>query len=47
MIDLSGYWAEHPPLQAMVQAYLGIKPKSQKENDDEFDALLGAVSTRA
>ena len=25
---LCRYWIEHPPLQLMVQAYLGIKPKS-------------------
>ena len=24
---LCRYWIEHPPLQLMVQAYLGIKPK--------------------
>ena len=23
---LCSYWIEHPPLQMMVQAYLGIKP---------------------
>ena len=24
---LCRYWIEHPPIQVMVQAYLGIKPK--------------------
>lgn len=36
--DLSDYWMEHPPLQAMVQAYLGIgsKPNAQKLGDDDL-----------
>ena len=25
---LCRYWIEHPPVQLMVQPYLGIKPKS-------------------
>jgi hypothetical protein len=25
---LCRYWIEHPPVQLMVQSYLGIKPKS-------------------
>jgi hypothetical protein len=25
--DLSDYWGDHPPLQWMVQGYLGIKSK--------------------
>lgn len=25
---LCRYWLDHPPLQFMVQAYLGIKPKA-------------------
>lgn len=24
--DLNEHWKDHPPMQAMVQAYLGIKP---------------------
>jgi hypothetical protein len=28
---LAEYWSEHPPLQMMVQAYLGFKPKSEHE----------------
>jgi len=26
--DLSDYWTDHPPLQVMVQSYLGIKPRN-------------------
>jgi hypothetical protein len=25
--ELSGYWAEHPPVHLMVAAYLGVKPQ--------------------
>jgi hypothetical protein len=28
---LCRYWIEHPPVQLMVQAYLGIKPKGAEE----------------
>jgi hypothetical protein len=27
---LCRYWVEHPPVQLMVQAYLGIKPSKAK-----------------
>lgn len=27
---LAEYWSEHPPLQMMVQAYLGFKPQRQE-----------------
>ncbi|WP_051862337.1 hypothetical protein [Ferrovum myxofaciens] len=27
---LRRYWAQHPPLREMVQAYLGIKPEGFK-----------------
>jgi hypothetical protein len=26
---LCAYWVEHPPVQMMVQIYLGIKPKGE------------------
>lgn len=26
LADLNEHWKDHPPMQAMVQAYLGIKP---------------------
>jgi hypothetical protein len=28
---LCAYWIEHPPLQMMVQLYLGFKSKSEQE----------------
>jgi len=36
--DLSEYWADHPPVQAMVQLYLGIGSKSNahKLGDDDL-----------
>jgi hypothetical protein len=42
--DLSDYWQTHPPVQWMVQAYLGIKPEKPKEcTPDEFRALVQAM----
>ena len=29
--DLNEYWQSHPPVQWMVQAYLGITPKDDAE----------------
>lgn len=38
--DLSDYWADHPPVQWMVQAYLGIKPKeAQSLSVDQLNAF--------
>jgi hypothetical protein len=28
-VDLTAYWKDHPPLQWMVQAYLGIGKKEE------------------
>lgn len=30
-LDLFDYWRDEPPVQWMVQAYLGIKPKTSPE----------------
>jgi hypothetical protein len=46
--DLSEGWKDRPPLQWMVQAYLGIKPQGTTEGDDgEFDDLVAAASKPA
>lgn len=46
VLDLFDYWREAPPVQWMVQAYLGVKPKSQQEEmaPDEFRALVQSMS---
>jgi hypothetical protein len=31
--ELSAYWKHHPPVQAMVQAYLGIKVPEEPESE--------------
>jgi hypothetical protein len=42
--DLSEGWKDRPPVQWMVQAYLGIKPREAKEGDDgEFDAAVASM----
>lgn len=30
-LRLARYWASHPPLRDMVQAFLGIKPSAKPE----------------
>ena len=42
-MDLSEGWKVHPPLQWMVQSYLGIKPKDDEDNDQEFDRILAQL----
>lgn len=38
--ELSDYWQDHPPVQWMVQAYLGIKPKeAQSLSVDQLNAF--------
>jgi len=44
---LSKGWTEHPPVQWMVQGYLGITPKSKQDNDQEFDMLLSQLTGSA
>lgn len=40
VIDLHDYWVGHPPVQWMVQAYLGIKPKeTQSLSADQLNAF--------
>lgn len=37
---LSNYWSDHPPLQWMVAAYFGIKPKNKTNNEDDIAQLM-------
>jgi hypothetical protein len=37
--DLTEGWKEHPPVQWMIQGYLGIGGKA-KDDDAEWDALM-------
>lgn len=32
VLDLHDYWRDHPPVQWMVQAYLGIKPETRQKD---------------
>jgi hypothetical protein len=45
--DLSESWKDRPPVQWMVQAYLGIKPQGKAEDDAEFDSLVAAMNPQA
>jgi hypothetical protein len=46
--DLSESWKDRPPVQWMVQAYLGIKPRDATEGDaGEFDDLVAAAARPA
>lgn len=37
-------WRDHPPLQWMVQGYLGISGTPKQEEDGEFDTLVAAMA---
>lgn len=44
VLDLFDYWREAPPVQWMVQAYLGIKYEKPKEaTPEEFRAMVQAM----
>ena len=46
VLDLHEHWRDHPPVQWMVQAYLGIEPRA-KAKDTPLMAggtLGGAIS---
>lgn len=38
--SLNKYWADHPPVQWMVAAYFGIKPKDKPNNKTDIEQLL-------
>ena len=48
MLDLTRYWADHPPVHEMVAAYLGIKPKvvvaSLPASPDDPSGLGGLIA---
>jgi len=45
--DLSESWKDRPPVQWMVQAYLGIRPQDASEKDDgAFDQAIAEMQPR-
>lgn len=40
VLDLHDYWGEHPPVQWMVQAYLGIGRSTEPEPEPSSDELM-------
>ena len=42
MLDLHDYWKDHPPVQWMVQAYLGIGSGERKPEAELSDDALKA-----
>lgn len=38
MAALNRHWRKHPPLQLMVQQYLGIKPKDEARSAPSFSS---------
>lgn len=43
---LQAYWADCPPIQAMIAAYFGIKPKERKNKTDFMNAIANMPITR-
>lgn len=44
--DLSNYWEDHPPLQRMVQGFLGIKPKRKPAPSEEFSNFVNTLNRK-
>ena len=46
---MTQYWRDHPPLQTMVQAYLGFKPKEEVRlpSQEETTAFLELMAKKA
>lgn len=42
VLDLFDYWKDHPPVQWMVQGYLGIKPQEKELTPEEIRAQFTA-----
>jgi len=38
--ELAEYWEDYPPLQRMVQGYLGIKPKYRPAPSGDFTKFV-------
>jgi hypothetical protein len=48
--DLSAHWADHPSVQAMVQAYLGFKPakaQTPEPTETECRSFLDTMAVAA
>jgi hypothetical protein len=45
VLDLHDYWAEHPPVQWMVQAYLGVGRSNEPEHEPSSDELMSFART--
>jgi hypothetical protein len=41
VLDLHDYWRDHPPVQWMVQSYLGIGSSQHEMTTDELKAWVG------
>ncbi len=45
VLDLHDYWREHPPVQWMVQAYLGVGRSNEPEHEPSSDELMSFART--
>jgi len=43
---LTGYWEDHPPLQAMIASYFGIESKPKETKTDFINAIAHLPVTR-
>lgn len=46
VLDLFDYWREAPPVQWMVQAYLGIKPTPKESPAQDAQITIPSVPWR-
>ncbi|MGH8321617.1 MAG: hypothetical protein ACRESI_06655 [Gammaproteobacteria bacterium] len=44
--ELSDYWRDHPPLQWMLQAFLGIKPKPKPSKPGVFAQFVQSLNRK-
>ncbi len=47
VLDLHDYWKEHPPVQWMVQAYLGIQPEKPRTGPPMVERMAGVSVGKA
>jgi hypothetical protein len=43
---LQDYWADNPPVQAMIAAYFGIKPEKKQSKTDFIQSIMHMPITR-
>lgn len=43
--SLNKYWADHPPVQWMIAAYLGIEAKDKPNSKEDIEQLLSMFGT--